>query len=487
MRKIIFILLILLALLVAYTVFNQFDAGPARFDVGENLDTSSLVALLNDLYPMPSFDKSNGYYRLWSLTEPPDVDIESDAVFTKYRRLHDPQLDNEKYVKQWLESDESWKYAQKGKKDAGNYTQYKQKRKEILDKSSEWTDFPKKVVDDWCQNLREGKESVLQLKSVYRLLLDRYQKLLDCEHFEDFTLVVKDGKIIYRSPLPNLLAWLHVGKLYLAVNMLDALEGNWEQGTANLLAQIESGKKSIKTSRTLIVNLIGKAVVRMTLHGLISLMNQKECPPGVYQQILDGLPPIQYEEFGHKVPLLAESFSVSQRPKKEGGLFYQVNRTQQYYYDLLAKLYLADKLPPYQWKSHPLENNDVKTGWFWWLQNPAGKSEFQAFVDAKTAKNFLVASFKGYAVKAFYDMVKISAELHLNYTHGKPVREILNGLKTYQTLLDPGSGKPYIWNEQRQLLYSIGFDREDNGGGETNHYKQIEGVDFAAPVILFLK
>jgi hypothetical protein len=77
--------------------------------------------------------------------------------------------------------------------------------------------------------------------------------------------------------------------------------------------------------------------------------------------------------------------------------------------------------------------------------------------------------------------------LHLNYTPGKPVREILNGLKTYQTLLDPGSGKPYIWNEQRQLLYSIGFDREDNGGGETNFYKQIEGVDYAAPVILFLK
>ena len=61
-------------------------------------------------------------------------------------------------------------------------------------------------------------------------------------------------------------------------------------------------------------------------------------------------------------------------------------------------------------------------------------------------------------------MTRISAELHLNYTPGKPVQDILNGLETYQTLLDPCSGKPYIWNGQKQILYSLGIDRDDYGG-----------------------
>jgi hypothetical protein len=81
--------------------------------------------------------------------------------------------------------------------------------------------------------------------------------------------------------------------------------------------------------------------------------------------------------------------------------------------------------------------------------------------------------------------VKISAELHLNYDPDKPVQEILNSLESYK-LLDPCSGKPYKWNDEKQLLYSIGTDRKDNGG-ETNLYHKIEGTDFAIPVILYLK
>ena len=79
----------------------------------------------------------------------------------------------------------------------------------------------------------------------------------------------------------------------------------------------------------------------------------------------------------------------------------------------------------------------------------------------------------------------ISAELHLHYDPDKPVQEILNSLESYK-VLDPCSGKPYKWNDEKQLLYSIGIDREDNGG-ITNPYPGSVGVDFALPVILYLK
>ncbi|MCP5107876.1 MAG: hypothetical protein GY950_31095 [bacterium] len=485
MKKIMIkILVILLVLVVAYVGFNQIDAGPARFADAEQYDTSSLAAFLKDLMPPVSFEKNNGFYRLWTLTEPPDVDIESDAVFQKYRQMHDPQFDNDKYIEKWKKSGNDWQISNAKK---GNFKPYADKWDAILKDDNDWLNFPAELMDDWSQNVLKKRELFTRLKSELQVLADRYQKLVDCGEFQDFTLVVKDSDIFYLTPIPNLLAWLRVSKIYTVDSMLEALDGNWEQGVGRLLAQIEFAKKSVKTSRTLITNLIGKAVTRMSLHALISLMNQKECPKAVYLQIVDGMPPIQYEEFGHRLPLMAETFAIGQRPKKEGGLFYQVNRTQQYYYDYLKKLYDADSVPPYQWKSHPLEDNNVKTGLFWWLQNPGGKIDFHNFLEKKTGRNLFTASFKGYAVKTYYDLVRISAELHLNYTPDKPVQKILDGLQTYRTLKDTGSGKPYIWNEERQLLYGIGFDREDNNGGGTTHYKKVKGVDHAAPVILFLK
>ncbi|MCU0288379.1 MAG: hypothetical protein MUF15_18540, partial [Acidobacteria bacterium] len=107
------------------------------------------------------------------------------------------------------------------------------------------------------------------------------------------------------------------------------------------------------------------------------------------------------------------------------------------------------------------------------------------FLDNKTGENFFAASFKSYAVKVFYDLTRISAELHLRYQPGKPIQEILDELEIYRSLKDPCTGKSYIWNDKKQLLYGIGFDKKDNGGGDSTRYTQIEGVDFAFPVILF--
>ena len=58
------------------------------FFVVNQLDTSKPADMFTqeDLVPA-TFDKSNGFYRLWTLGEPADIDVESEAVINKYRKL----------------------------------------------------------------------------------------------------------------------------------------------------------------------------------------------------------------------------------------------------------------------------------------------------------------------------------------------------------------------------------------------------------------
>lgn len=463
------ILLVVLVLGVIYVGFNRIDAPPARFDVGEDLDTSSFQNLAHSIWSKPSFDKTNGYYRMWSLSEAEDTDIESEELLVKYRRMHDPQYDNEKYIQEWIADENKWSYRKKYK---GLANKYSQKRNEILKRSGKFDSWGGSSIRDWAQMILSQKESVLELKSLYQFFLDRYQKLVDCEFFEDFTI------IRYDSTIPNLLLWLHVGKLYNTVHMLDALEGNWEKGVSHLLDHLEFTKKTLRTSRTIILNLVGKALMRETLCGLVSLMNEPEFPKSLYKKVIKGLPPITYEEYGTR-GLIIEGFSVSQVKKKH--LLLQKNRTQQYFYDYFAGVVNSEKIPPYQWKAHPKEKMNVRAGWFWWLQNPAGK----LLLDKNPATNSLfTVVHKSYWLKTVYDMTRIAAELHLNYVPGKPVQEILNNIPTYRSWIDPCSGKPYIWNQQKQILYSIGVDRDDDGG-EINH-KSLD-TDYDIPIVLYIR
>ena len=81
MKVVLFILLAVIGLAAAYVIFNLFDAGR---DPGREYTAA-------DLTP-DDFSAANGYYLLWALAEPPDVDIESAAVRQKYRALFDPKM-----------------------------------------------------------------------------------------------------------------------------------------------------------------------------------------------------------------------------------------------------------------------------------------------------------------------------------------------------------------------------------------------------------
>ncbi len=69
---------------------------------------------------------------------------------------------------------------------------------------------------------------------------------------------------------------------------------------------------------------------------------------------------------------------------------------------------------------------------------------------------------KSYQTRVYYEMTRILAELHMNYSTGKGVVYSLKELESYKTH-DPCSGKPYAWDNTKKILYSIGTDRVNNG------------------------
>ncbi len=120
----------------------------------------------------------------------------------------------------------------------------------------------------------------------------------------------------------------------------------------------------------------------------------------------------------------------------------------------------------------------MSTGAFWRLQNMVGK----VLLDVANSDNLIGVVYRSYMLKAFHDMLHIAADLHRGYDPARPVQAQLDDLPSYRELLDPCSGKPYIWNEARQILYSIGIDRRDNQG-DTRNYETWQDSDYALPVI----
>jgi len=440
MKKIIFrIIMVLIALPILYIIFNQFDS--------KEVQSEFFGKSYEEIFCKPDYSKSNGYYRLYTLTEPKDVDTESDEVYMRYRKLHDPKFDNKKYViesKKWKKSDFIVKYNNITKK-------YKN--------ADDWFTQSRKNSSGWCKRLLRDKENISKLKTISSVYLKRYQKLIESEVYEDiinlnnifFEEQNKEYDVIEYSTLPNLLLWLKLGKTYNVIHALDAMEGNWERGMENLINHINFLRKGGKTNKILITNLINKAIMRMTIITINNLLNNKNCPKEMSELVLN-MPDIKYEEYGSKSSFIAETvflmgkmFSNDSLLKKEIGFFYsfllQKNRTLEILNNGIRKLLYFDKTSPYLWTEKFVILPELKKDFFWWLQNPAGKT----FIKNNWANLKRVVSHD-FELKAMFDMLKISAELRLKFTGEKPVKEVLKELKTYNSLIDLCSGKPYKWN-----------------------------------------
>jgi hypothetical protein len=454
MKKIVMrVLLALLVLVIGYLAFNQIDARPYRSKYGEPPAIAP-----------GAFEKTNGYYRLWTLTEPGDVDVETDAAILPYRRLFDPAFDNDRYIRE--------------------FNQEKYKRKFAYPLGLREAKGVMRIGRDWPSALEKYRDLLTKAKDEYGFILARYEKLIDCDTFSDFT------RIRSISPLPNLLAWLHTAKLSIALDIMAAQNGNAPGAAVHLLRHLRFAAMAGANCRLLITSLVAKAVARMTVWALNDIMNQKDCPPQVFQLVYEQTAPLTSDEFGSRLALLCEmSFPPDLDFSKESWLsrmkykfLYQKNRTRNARIRYMEGIIRREQTPPYQWGNEPLEWKPLSSGVFWRLQNPVGK----VLLDVANSDAFIGVVYKSYMLKTFHDMLHIAADLHRGYDPARPVQAQLDDLPSYRELLDPCSGKPYIWNESKQILYSIGIDRRDNLG-DTKNYETWLDSDYALPVIVFVK
>ncbi|MCX6558732.1 MAG: hypothetical protein NTW95_15090, partial [Candidatus Aminicenantes bacterium] len=386
--------------------------------------------------------------------------IMSDGFIEKIRHLFDPKYDNEKYVK------------------AFDFTAFKQKYGRYREK---FTKLNLRIGSDsmngdWCEEILAKRSLLAPLDPDLQVLCQRLRMMIDSKVFEDFISVDSD------APLPNLLAWLHAAKVYTAVNMLTALEGDWEASVSNLLDMVDFGKRAVKGSRFLIVNLIGKAIMALPLQAVAALMNRKECPAAVYEMVLKRMPTLEYEEFGTRQSLICEVLAFNydfienpwhENPYRPYGfwermflkLFLVKNQTRNYADEIIKQFIEMEQTPPWQWKNDTIAAGPIKTGPFWWLWNAGGKLLLESYND------YAMGYKKGEGIYAVI------------FKTEKSVPEILDGLDSYK-VLDPCSGKPYVWNGEKQVLYSIGTDRVDNGG---TFNKATMATDVVLPCVLYIR
>lgn len=465
------IILAVVVLAAAFLALNLADAGRPVMMAAPSLNAESLETFAAGLTGPAVFDKDNGFYGLWTLTEPDDADIAADAALLKYRGLQDPSLDITKHREAWLKDKANWAT----NKEHYPFKAHAETRKRLIAGNGDFDSYFASHPRDWIQSIRERRVALEELKTDFRVPLERYQKIIRSEKFSEFT------EVSLEAPLPNLLAWLHTAKAYNAVQIALALDGNWTDAITGLLEHVKFGKRVIRSSRTLIVNLVGKAVAREALMALVCLMNQPEFPTELYGSVSAGLIPLKHEEYGSRVPLLLEGYLYSSSVE-QGGLFYQKNRTRQYFFDYFSRLADLEISEPFQWRNHPSEMN-VKTGFFWRLQNAGGKEAFQSTVSNNFGGNMYTVVFKSFNLRTTYEMARIAAEVHVLCRAGKTVEQALAESVLYRELPDPCSGEKYRWNPGKQVLYSLGTDKNDDGGVLR---RESEDTDNPVPIIVYV-
>jgi hypothetical protein len=147
--------------LFLFLVVNQVDT-----------DKSADMFTQEDLVPA-TFDKSNGFYRLWTLGEPLDTDVESEAVINKYRQLFDPGFDNERFLKRF------------------DHRAYKRKTNKITEKIRTNIETPGGIRPDIWKYLFSPGAKTKELQQDHPVLMERYQELIDTPVVEDFTPLLR--------------------------------------------------------------------------------------------------------------------------------------------------------------------------------------------------------------------------------------------------------------------------------------------------------
>lgn len=441
------ILVIPVSLVVVYVLFNQFDA---ELDPGIQID-----------YPSPKDSDDNSYWLLWALREPVDVDIRLPEVRQMYREMIKPEDVRD----------------EAGKKALRRYSALKTFDSHFIDMVAR---------EQIREKILQEKGYEMTVNPQLAVLLKRLQMIIDSPRFMDM------NPLDAGTPIPDMRLLIRAVRLLADCYLHKAVRGAWLEGAKAVLKMIDCGKRMSVGSRSLIINIMARLVIKEGIDTLAYIINQSLCPKEVFHLVLTGLPEIHYAEYGFGNSMVCEALTWMIFTKKMVQddvhvtknfwfkLFLQKNRTTNLFHQWSVKSIARDQTPPFQWEKAYTTHENITNTPFWWLQNPSGKRIFDM-----VAPNLFQLTYASNRTKALYDMLRLSAWLHIHYDGTRTVTQLMSD-PDCPALIDACSGGPFCWNEEKQVLYSIGVDLEDNGG-ETLGYQQIDGSDYALPVVLYVK
>jgi len=353
----------------------------------------------------------------------------------------------------------------------------------------------------------------------YEVPLRRYRQVLSAAELEDFT------PLGWEFPNRSFLLATYTAKLFAASRVIAAHDGTWQKAADDLFAALAAGLKLIKTGRSLTINSLGKILVELSLRSLDSLLNRSDCPDDVVRSILARLSSRPIGEFGTAAartfawmnfafalervkkdkivdPLLLkdyfhnpadfyslERFVAISGPRLFGAVhalaafFLKQNETISMLRAFWDRVGALERVPPWQWGSSPLQQHrspGVTTGPFWWLRNPLGKMMMHSAIPFHwpILRHYV---YRSYELKVRYDLTRLLALARFQTGSGKNLDpRALKNLLSSAAERDPYSGRPYLYNPALGVIYSVGPDREDNGGREKPF--SFDVTDIAVPI-----
>lgn len=421
--------------------------------------------------PPASLASDNGYHQVMALSYPPEVDITSPEVTAAFNRFSDVAL-----------------LGQGSKEIRERAEPFMEMNGRLAVQKREWIDGN---LGDHFEGIASQRDQIDGFLRANPVLMRRYEHLPRIDKIEDFSLPV----VIY--PLPDYRAILAAAKGYTAGQILLALDGKWRAGTMGLLREVDFARRLSGGSRWPANKSVSLWVMRLSLDALAFLLNHEECPPDVAALVFETLAPLEESEIGLRNPIIFEFLMAVQgieeilegdgNPFQEIGvlqagfwpsttdrlnflarfrIFLNRNRTTRIFLSETRKLLRYEERPPFRWAQDlaDLQPPDPTRSPFWWISNPIGKA-----LVAISYPSHQKQIFEKYRTKALFDMVRICAEFHAKTTADTPDTrpgDLLAHLESAKER-DPFSGRPYVYDGTKQILYSVGENRVDNGGDGT--------------------
>jgi hypothetical protein len=428
--------------------------------------------------PPSSLDPGNGAYWLLFLGEPEAEGLDIGAKLGQYREW----LNNLRRVERL-----SWQMRPQTKPLGGRYWQI---LKDIP--------FPAAPELDWPGFLRDQGERLKDVRARLAVLLRRYDRLLESGTIADFGYERE-----WDRPYALLSFVTATARFYSALRVLDGAEGRHGEAARGLLAELRLGARLAAASQSLFFHTIARSVIEVSLEALAGLMGNRDCPDGVRRGVFEALGPLSPESYSLRGAFIGEYLWMTARvrdgdrwlqselafrellPGREGDeiraavniflsrelgpqsylglreaafqLFLMKNRTLGYFRDSLEWLLALDGTPPHRWASGDLAPPSFRGLKLWWLWNPSGKLLYESLGPSYQRRTVE----RKFRTRALYDLVRISAEMHLSGGGVEDSGEWLQGLESFRSK-DPFSGAPYVWDAETRTLRSVGPDgRED--------------------------